>query len=322
MRRVSVIVPCFNHSQFLVESVEGILRQSYRDLELIIIDDCSSDKSWEIISSLASCDPRIRPIRHERNQGVSSSRNDGLRAAIGAFIGFCDADDVWEDEKLKFQVDLLESNPDYDIAYCDSVIIDQNGSPTRQRFSDLFPPPKPPSGWLFAELVERNFINTQSVIARKECLHRTGHFDEDLKVLEDWWYWIRLSRHHRFLYSQEPLAKYRMHPRSTNLVEKPYYCMNRFKVLRRILGKYADLRPAAKTNIVFKMGVDLCDIGKLRVGRWLLWSAVGSCLTDPRCLGTSFKALRRLVLSNPAFSRNLDVAPLPSVTGSGRKVTR
>src|ERR1017187_4327252 len=101
MPKVSVIMPCFNHARFVVESVSGILAQTHPDLELIIVEDCSSDNSWDVIRSLTAKDSRIKVIRHERNQGVSKSRNDGLCMATGQFIAFCDADDVWEYDKLR-----------------------------------------------------------------------------------------------------------------------------------------------------------------------------------------------------------------------------
>src|SRR5437879_5335794 len=103
MPSVSVIMPCFNHGRFVKESVNGVLGQTHGDLELVIIDDCSSDKSWQIISGIARDDPRIKAIRHARNEGVAKSRNDGLRVAKGEFIAFCDADDIWDQGKLKFQ---------------------------------------------------------------------------------------------------------------------------------------------------------------------------------------------------------------------------
>lgn len=297
--KVSVIMPCFNHARFLTESVNGIQRQIHQNLELIIIDDCSSDNSWDVIQGLAKKDERIKTIRHELNQGASKSRNDGLRRAKGDFIGFCDADDIWESRKLSRQINLLEENPDYDVVYCDTIIIDENGSPTGQRFSELFPVPKATSGWLFRELIVRNFINLQSVLMRKECVHSVGYFDEDIKWVEDWWYWVRLSRHHRFLYSREPLAKYRVHGRSTNLVQKRGCCANRFKVYHRILQQYTDLPPSAKSEVVYNMGAELCDLGKRRTGRRLLWDTVRLSMVDVRAFRTFCRAIRRIMLYWP-----------------------
>jgi glycosyltransferase involved in cell wall biosynthesis len=300
MPRVSVIMPCYNHAQFVVESANGILAQTHNDLELIIVDDCSSDNSWETIKGVAQKDSRVKIIRHDFNQGASKSRNDGLRAANGQFIGFCDADDVWETWKLIRQMKLLEENPDYDVVYGDAIIIDVSGSPTGQRFSELFPVPKATSGWLFRELVVRNFINMQGVLMRKECVQSAGYFDEEIKWVEDWWYWVRLSRHHRFLYSKEPLAKYRVHGRSTNRVQKRSCCVNRFKVYHRILQQYTDLPVSAKREVIYNMGAELCDLGKRRAGRRLLWDTIKLSMIDLRAFSTFCRALRRIVRYAPA----------------------
>ena len=299
MPKVSVIMPCFNHARFVVESANGVLAQTHPDLELIIVDDGSSDGSWDVIRSLTTKDRRISGIRHVRNLGASKSRNDGLRAASGEFIGFCDADDIWEPRKLTRQVNLLEEHPDYDVTFCDTVIIDENGSPTGRRFSELFPVPKTVSGRLFRELVVRNFINLQSVLMRTECLQSVGCFDEGIKWVEDWWYWIRLSRHHRFLYSADPLARYRVHGGSTNLVRKRSSCVNRFKVYRRILQQYTDLPSSAKREVVYNMGAELCDLGKRRAGRRLLWDSLKLSMIDLRAFSTFCRALRRILLDAP-----------------------
>jgi glycosyltransferase involved in cell wall biosynthesis len=293
MQTVSVIMPCFNHSRFLCESVTSVLRQTYHNLELIIVDDCSSDDSWRLITSLAGNDPRIRPIRHERNQGVSRARNSGLRAARGEFIAFCDADDVWEFGKLTTQVALLDANPDYDVTYSDSRLIDDSGALTGSRFSDLFPPPASPSGILFLSLIKGNFINTQSVVMRRACATEKL-FDQDLRVVEDWWYWIRLSRDHRFLYSAKLLGRYRTHAGGTCIARPRTYFVSRYKVHRRLLRLYPDLPGFAKAHLFFTMGADMCDIHKRRIGRRLLWTSIAHSMTDPRAGITACRAVRRL----------------------------
>ncbi len=289
-------MPCYNHAQFLVESVRGILSQNHPDLELIIVDDCSSDNSWELIENLAATDRRIIPIQHERNRGASKSRNDGLRRARGEFVGFCDADDVWERDKLKVQLKLLRDNPGFDLVYCDTLIIDEHGQPTGTRFSELFAPPKHPSGCLFKELVTRNFINMQSILMRRECLQSAGYFDENIKWVEDWWYWIKVSRDHRFLYSQESLAKYRVHSQSTGFTQKRGYQINRFKVFRRVLRRYVDLPSFASAKIYYKMGVNLLLLNKRQFGRRMLWQSVKTSISDIRAFSTFCRAMRHIIL--------------------------
>ena len=304
MSLVSVIMPCYNHGRFLGDSVHAILAQSHTNLELIIVDDYSHDDSWNEILRLAKLDSRIKPIRHERNLGASKSRNDGLQRAQGVFIGFCDADDIWTFDKLRIQIQLLKDNPDYGVTYCDAVILDEDGQPTGKRFSDHFPVPPSTSGWLFRRLIRENFINIQSVLMRKECAERVGSFDNGIKWVEDWWYWIRLSRDFRFLYSRLPLAKYRVHSRSTNVVQKRGYCMNRFKVYRRVLRTFPDLSRPNRAEIIFNMGANLCDLGNLRAGRRLLWNAVNLSATDLRAFGSFCRAIRRLMLPCQIATRN------------------
>jgi len=263
--------------------------------ELIIVDDCSSDNSWDVIRLLAQQDNRVKSLRHERNGGASQSRNTGLRAARGEFIGFCDADDLWEPRKLEVQLDLLTLNPEFDVAYGDATIVDEGGQETGQSFSDLYVLPARSSGLLFGQLVRRNFINIQTVLMRKECVQRVGYFDEGIKWIEDWWYWVRLSRHHRFLYDDCRLAKYRVHSSSTNRVQKRGGCVNRFRVFKRMLRQFQDLPTPTRAFVVFNMAVELQNLGKCSAGRHLLWEAVGMSLMDPRAFLTVFKALRRIV---------------------------
>jgi len=296
MQKVSVIMPCFNHGRFVADSVNSVLSQTHRDLELIIAEDRSSDNSWEVISRLAAKDSRIKAIRHERNQGLSKSRNAALRVASGEFIAFCDSDDLWEPEKLDVQVNLLTTRQDYAVVYCDTLIIDDDGVPTGQCFSKLYPPPKTASGWLFPELAVRNFINIQSVLMRKECLQQVGPFDETIDWIQDWWYWIQLSRHHQFLYLQQPLARYRVHRGSTNVAHRSSYCLNRLKVFRRIVRQYPDLSLRAKADINYEMGVDLCNLRRPRRARPFLWNSARLSMTEARGSSRFFKAAARFVL--------------------------
>lgn len=289
-------MPCFNHARFLMESAKSVLRQTHADLELIITDDCSSDNSWDVMTGLASHDQRVSLIRHERNRGLPKSRNDGLQVVKGEFIAFCDSDDIWESNKLETQVNSLEQNPEDDIVYCDTLIIDANGLLTGQRFSDIYPLPGTPYGWLFEELVRGNFINVQSALMRKRCLQSVDHFDEDLGVLEDWWYWVQLSRDHRFLYLKQPLARYRVHGESMTATKRRCFPVTRVKIFRRMLEKYTDLSRRAKADIFYDMGVDLCQLGRYRMGRRLLSKAIRLSFGDARTFARLCKATMRIAM--------------------------
>jgi hypothetical protein len=190
------------------------------------------------------------------------------------------------------QVSLLQKNSSYDVTYSDVTIIDENGRPAAWRFSDEFPRPKNASGNLFSILLRRNFINTQTVLMRRECLATAGYFDEKIKWVEDWWYWINISRRHKFLYSERPLARYRVHPRSTGLTQKRGYHINRYKVFRRILRKY-DLPVRVRAEILYKMGIELCSLGKKCSGHRLLRGSGRLAFADIRATGIFGRSLMR-----------------------------
>lgn len=295
---VSVIVPCYNHAPFIVEAVESVLRQGHSDLEVIIVDDCSTDNSWEVIQRLTLTDPRVKAIRHSRNQGLPSSRNDGLSIAAGEYIAFCDSDDVWEPNKLETQLASLSANPQYDVVYCDTRIIDQDGVPTGKKFSDVYPPATNTSGWMFDQLVHRNFINVQSALMRRRCLESTGSFDEDLGALEDWWYWVQLSRSHQFLYLPDLLARYRVHSQSMSAMRKRCFPVSRIKIYKRMLARYHDMPIWTVGRIRYTMGVDLIGLGKFRTGRGCLCEAISISSKHFGGAATALKAAVRLILSS------------------------
>ena len=271
---ISVILPCYNHECFVGEAVTSILGQSFQDLELIVVDDHSRDDSVEVLRAIVRNDSRLKLIVHDQNRGAARSRNDGLRVAQGEIVGFCDADDLWKPDKLERQVHLLRQHLDCDVTYCDSEIIDESGLPTGELFSQQFPLPPLPSGELFELFCTRNFINMTTVLARREALGTRLLFDESIKWVEDWWQWIRLSRHHRFVYEPAALASYRVHPASTGRTQKPGISRNRWKVCRRNLQTHQNMSPQLRSLVWYQMGLELCSMGKRARGCRFLLQAI------------------------------------------------
>jgi glycosyltransferase involved in cell wall biosynthesis len=267
MPQFSVIMPCFNHAAFVGESIEGVLAQSVSDLELIVVDDCSMDTSREVIEKYVRSDPRVRGIYHETNLGASRSRNDGIGATQGTYLAFCDADDVWMPDKLARQLELFEKYPMHDVAYSDAKIIDEDGKETGERFSEKFPVPGNGSGQLFEELCTRNFVNMQTAIVKRECIADSGYFDERIKWVEDWWFWVKISHRHSFVYTDEALAKYRVHQKSTGRVQRSGYKANRMKVLHRTIRNYPEISSDLKGQIYYHMGVALGGLAKRKYAR-------------------------------------------------------
>lgn len=261
MEKVSVIMPCYNHAGFIGESIESILNQSYGDLELIIVDDRSIDDSVEIIKEYERADKRVVFRQNSENLGVSNTRNNAINTSSGEYIAFCDADDVWEKDKLETQIRILSKNPSYGAMHSDSIVIDEKGRPTGKRFSTLNHKGSKVSGYLFYALCLRNFINTQTVILKRDCLNGKTPFKEDFKYFEDWICWINIAKDHNFLYVDEPLAKYRVHEKSTRR-DREGYIEHRIRVYDYILNRYPDIPLKIRSKIFYQIGINYSKLGE------------------------------------------------------------
>jgi len=258
------------------ESAAAILRQTFADLEVIFVDDASRDDSVNVLRKIAAEDPRVKVIAQEKNSGPSRSRNIGLREAKGEFVAFCDADDLWKPEKLSRQIHLLENNPDCDIAYSDSEMIDESGRLIGRLFREEHSLPENPSGDLFESLCGSNFINTQTVLVRRAKLGERLMFNEHIRLAEDWWLWIRLAREHRFIYDSASLGLYRVHAQNTGKTQRRGFTKSRLKISLWTYRAYPDLPSRIQAQLWYQMGRDLCWLGKRRTGRLFLLKAL-SC---------------------------------------------
>ena len=184
---VSIIVPVFNGERFVREALDSALAQTYEPVELVVVDDGSTDLTPAI---LAGYGDRIRAVRQE-NLGPSSARNAGLADSSGEFVQFLDADDLLPDDKIARQVEYLAGHPDVGVVYCEG-----------RRFREAGPAPGPVPGGgriregdILSSLLERNFISTpHCTLVRRACLEDVGGFRADLVRCEDWDLWLRLAR--------------------------------------------------------------------------------------------------------------------------------
>lgn len=289
-------MPCFNHSKYLVQSILSIQTQTLSDIELIIVDDCSTDDSMRKINAIASTDARIKVLQHQKNKGASASRNDGIRLARGHFIGFCDADDVWLPGKLESQIKLLNDNPFFSVAYSDSEIIDKDGCATGELFSDQFPLPPNPSGTIFHYLCMRNFINMQTVVIRRDSISDDLLFDESIKWVEDWWQWIRLSYRHKFIYDRRPQSQYRVHPTSTGFTQKSGISRNRWRVCKRNLRLHRDVSNLIRSRLWYIMALELSSMNWHRTSSRNILRAIKYAVQTPRSFHHIFPMLYYLAV--------------------------
>jgi glycosyltransferase involved in cell wall biosynthesis len=200
VEKISVIIPTYNRSGKLRGSVESVLRQTYTDFELLIVDDGSQDDTREVVKAMAIEDDRIRYIRQEINQGASAARNEGVRQAKNPLIAFQDSDDMWRRDKLEKQMIYLNRHPKYAMIYCPVLVHEGQGHRVPDEdWTDL-------EGQIFPRLLLHNTIDTPAMLIRRECFLETGGFDTGLRAHEDWDFALRFSRKYEIGYVNEVLV--------------------------------------------------------------------------------------------------------------------
>jgi glycosyltransferase involved in cell wall biosynthesis len=205
MPLISVVVPVFNGEQTIQETIESVLKQTFTDFEIIVIDDGSQDATEEIVLSIK--DNRIQ-IYSYPNAGLAASRNRGIVKAIGEYIAFIDADDLWTSEKLEAQIHALQTNSNAAVAYSWTDYIDQDSNFLR-RGSHLTV-----NGDIYAHLLVIDFLeNGSNPLIKKQAFVEVGNFDESLTAAEDWDLLLRLASRYHFVCVPSPQVLYRI---STN----------------------------------------------------------------------------------------------------------
>jgi glycosyltransferase involved in cell wall biosynthesis len=204
--KVSVIVLTYNRAHMVTETIDSVLNQTFKDFELIVVDNESTDNTEEVIKSFT--DERIRYFKHQNNGLIGVNRNYGVNKARGEYITFCDDDDLWMPEKLERQVKLLDLNKELGLVYSDSYIMDENGNLGRDTLLSSL---RPLRGNVFDKLFQSNFIPMPTVMIRREVLSKVGGFDPKYIIALDYDLWLRIAEHYPIDFTEEPLAKYRIH---------------------------------------------------------------------------------------------------------------
>ncbi len=223
---ISVIMPAYNSKEYLREAVSSVLMQTVSDLELLIIDDASTDGTSEICNSLSKTDERIRVFHNEENLGVSRSRNLGVQNARGEWIAYLDSDDVWEKSKLELQLTLAEKEKAV-FLFTGSAFMDENG-----RMLDYYlPAPKCTS---YPEILKQNVISCSSVLIRKELMLQYPMYDDN-SIHEDFLTWAQILKNEKIsAYGvDKPLLIYRISS-SSKSGNKIKAGMMTFSVYRRL----------------------------------------------------------------------------------------
>jgi len=180
---VSVIMPTFNRADWLAESIGSVLGQTYPHLELIVVDDGSTDCTAEVVQGFG----QALTYRWDDHRGVSAARNRGVAAAQGTLIGFLDSDDVWQPGKVAAQVALFQQQPDVQVCYTDEIWIRHGVRVNPKQIHQKR------TGWLFEPSLPRCIISPSSIMLRRSLWDRLGGFDERLPACEDYDLWLRMT---------------------------------------------------------------------------------------------------------------------------------
>lgn len=207
---ISIVIPVHNKEVYIENTLQCVLNQTYKNFELVLVNDGSQDASGAICDRYASQDPRIKVI-HQKNGGVSNARNTGIKATKNELIAFIDADDYWSEEFLQSIIGLMNKFPDVDI-YSSKYATIQKGK--IMNGEEYFPPGQE---FILFDLIERcaekaRFpINSSSVVIRKSAIEKVGYFDERITCFEDFDLLVRLALHSKVAYlNQEPLSFYNL----------------------------------------------------------------------------------------------------------------
>ena len=219
MPLISVIIPVYNGQNTIRETIFSVLNQTYKNLELIVINDGSLDLTLNVIYTIK--DSRLKVFSYEKS-GVSISRNRGIERASGQFISFLDADDIWTPEKLEKQLKALQTNPQASVAYSWVDYIDENGDFFRYGNHITM------NGNAYEKMLIHNILeNGSNPLIRRQALINVGNFDPSLKFAEDWDMWLRLASQYDFVTVPDADVLYRMSfsSVSTNVVEMEKACL-------------------------------------------------------------------------------------------------
>lgn len=198
--KISVIIPTYNREKTILRAVQSVVNQTYTNLEILVIDDGSTDGTANIVNCIE--DDRVKYIVLEKNGGQANARNIGVQMAEGNWIAFQDSDDCWHNDKLEIQMNYAKEHPEYSMIYCTYNAIVYDG----EQFQV---PPKPwpdvMEGYMLNTLLEGNGIGAPTILMKRDAFIESGGFDTSYKCFEDWEFVLRFSKEYQIGFVQDAL---------------------------------------------------------------------------------------------------------------------
>ncbi len=255
MPKISVIIPTYNCAEYLPGAIDSVLNQSFRDFEIIIVDDGSIDNTKSVVANYIHSHPDKIKYFYQSNSGVAATRNMGIRESKGDYIAFLDSDDIWLPNKLELQTKALDANPDIALVYSDTEMFDgnitirkslcrSNYHPKNSFRWKIFQAPFDDGtiikGNIFQDLLSGNLIAVSSVMVRKECLDSVRNFDSNFKTVEDFELWLRISERYPVIFINKLTTKYRYRENSVSgdIFLRPFnYSEGNAKVYEKLIKR-------------------------------------------------------------------------------------
>lgn len=255
---ISVVIPTYNSAAYIAQALDSVFAQSFRDYEVIVVDDGSGDETRDVLQRYGD---RLRYV-FQKNQGLAVARNTGLGLATRDYVTYLDADDVWHQDNLQVKADVLRAHPDLGGVFSEFMIFDESGvrhaRGTRQLFpffdrtgreiGDVFSNRDTVAlpgggaapvyfGKVFDSLFWGNFILPTSMVFSRARARQVGEFRPELRTQQDYEYWLRFTQQHSLAFVDEVLVKYRRH---ANQLTDHSRIENIFLAIHRIIDQYED----------------------------------------------------------------------------------
>lgn len=289
---VSVIIPSYNHKRFLQKTVESVMKQTYKNIQLIVVDDGSTDGSVDLLRELQAKYNFI--VEVQQNQGVAAALNNGInKYAAGKYVAQLGSDDYWDLSKIEKQVQFMEANAQYGMCYTRIYIVNLDAT----KVSSFDWQRRYKSGRIFDDLMRRNFIPGLTVMVRMDVYKEVGLFKVGLYV-EDYDLWLRIAYKYQIGFIDERLAYYRIHANNAHKRDNKLFCAE-YKIIKSWQG--TDVYDSLKSYYCVRCMDALIKVNKRRAWFFLCqaWKAQKKCVfSQPGKIG---KNLIKFIVSKKAL---------------------
>ncbi|MBN1796220.1 MAG: glycosyltransferase [Sedimentisphaerales bacterium] len=296
MPMVSIIIPTYNRCELVLQAIQSVQNQTFKDFEVLVIDDNSTDDTQKCITIIK--DGRIHYLRNPR-KGISSARNFGIENSKGKYISFLDSDDLWLPDKIEKQLEILSQDENL-IVWSDASIIDAEGKEKGILLTERYGAKKrKKSGDIFLELLQGNFVSVQSIMLRRDITKKIK-FDTSLIYADDYKFVIDLAQNFRYYFIPAPLVKYRIHDNNVISKNPQLWIKDLIKIYTKVTREQNKIIPRKlKAKLFYRLSKHFLIRNRRKFSRYYLWQAFRQ---NPFKASYLRKLLQSFLVSTPIIS--------------------